>query len=448
MNFRNAFFVLLLVFCAPAWAAGKAQYLRDAEIEGYLKEFAAPVFSALGLNPDSVRFVLVNDRLVNAFVASGSNMFFTTGLLREARNPAELIGVIAHEGGHIAGGHLVRFNDEIQAASVSSILATVFGVVAAVGSGEAGAGAAAVSLGQQVAQRSLLKYSRTQESAADQAALTALAKAEITPEGLMTFLQRLQDQELLPEDQQIEFVRTHPLTRDRVDAVAAVVRDASAAKPLPQEMDKNFRRMQAKLAGYLDPRGTLQRSGAAPKGFEARYAVAIARHQTGDTAGALSLTDALLKDEPNNPFLHELKGQVLFETGQPRLAVESYQQAVRLLPSSALLRVGLAQALLDKGDDMVLGEAVSQLEAAAGIERRSPFTWRLLATAYGRQKNMGLAAYALAEEAMSNDDKKQAESQAKRAQELLPKGSPGWLKAGDVLAGLADLPEKKQQTNP
>lgn len=439
MTLRNAFLIALALFLPLAAWAGKPpqhEYIRDAEIEANLKEFATPAFQQMGINPDSVTFVIVNDPTVNAFVAGGQNMFVTTALLRETRNVGELIGVMAHESGHIAGGHLVRTADEIRSASITALVSTLFGVAAAAGAGDAGAGGAAISLGQQVAERTFLAYSRTQESSADQAALVALDKAQISAEGMLAFLQRLEDQELLPDDQQIQYVRTHPMTRDRVDAVAAHVRDAPPVRPIPAEFKAKFARMEAKLAGYLDPRGTLVKVGANPTGFEARYAASIARHQTGDTAGAVKLADSLIKDEPKNPYLYELRGQILYETGQARLAVASYQEAVRLYPQSALLRVGLGQALIDTGDELMLGEAISQLEAAANIERREPRTWHLLATAYGRQKNLGMAAYALAEEASVRGDKKESRAQAKRAQDLLAKGSPGWIKASDLLVNV------------
>lgn len=436
MRFRQFIILtLLLVLLGPvALAAPKMDIIRDAEIETMLKTFARPIFEAAGLSPEAVHFVLVQDNQINAFVAGGSNMFIYTGLLRAARTPDELIGVIAHETGHIAGGHLVRTREEMRNASATAILATLAGVAAAVASGDGGAGAAAVSIGNEVAQRGFLSYSRTQESAADQAGLSFLDRNAISAVGMRDFLQRLEDQELLPSDQQSEYIRTHPLTRERVEAVSAHIdNDKTPLRPLPASYERDFQRMLKKLDGFLDPRGVLQKTTSNDSDFATRYARAIAFHQTGDTRGAIGLIDQLLREEPDNPYLHELKGQVQYESGHAAEAVPSYRKAVALSGGNALLRVGLAQALMDSGSDANLATATTELEAAINEERGSPQLWRLLATAYGRQNQLGIAAYALSEEALARGNKPLATQQAKRAQELLARGSPGWIKAGDVL---------------
>ncbi len=425
--------LFLLLAGVPAWAAPRLDLVRDAETEAFLRDLARPVFDQAGLTPESVHFVLVQDRDINAFVAGGMNIFLYTGLLQAAKTPDELVGVIAHETGHIAGGHLVRTDEAMRNASATAILSTLAGLAAAVGSRDGAAGAAAVSIGQQVAQRTFLQYSRAQESAADQAALRFLQGAHFSAQGMYDFLARLQDQELLPTDQQVEFVRTHPLTRDRVEAVESAL-TRMPAQPVPAaSFTERFARIRAKLDGFLDPRGTLQRQGAQAVTFTDRYARAMALHQTGDTQGALSLVAGLLQEEPDNPYLHELQGQILYESGRVVEAVAPYRQAVTLSGNNDLLRVGLAQALLNTDRPADLTEAVTQLEAALNGERQSPLLWRLLATAYGRQNNLGMAAYALSEEALNRGDKPVALQQAKRAQELLPHGSPGWIKGGDVL---------------
>jgi len=433
----------LFLLALPTRASSGLNIIRDAETEAMLRSFGEPIFEAAGLPAGSVNFVLVQNNQINAFVAGGSNMFIFTGLLRAARTPDELIGVIAHETGHIAGGHLVRTREEMRNASATAILATIAGVAAAAASGDGGAGIAALSLGNSVAERTFLKYSRTQESAADQAALDYLDRNHMSATGMRNFLQRLQDQELLPTDQQSAFVRTHPLTRERVEAVTRHIEQShAAANPLPASHTETFNRVIRKLEGYLDPRGTLQRTSATATDFPTRYARALAFHMTGDTRGALDLTEKLLREEPNNPYLHELKGQVLFESGRAREAIPAYRKAVSLSNGNALLRLGLAQALLDGGAAGDLSSAVNELESIINIERGSPHMWRLLATAYGKQNQLGMAAYALAEEALARGNKPVAAQQAKRAQEMLTRGSPGWIRAGDVL-GAAETKEEE-----
>ena len=428
--------IFLAFICAGSSVRAEGMnIIRDAEIEAMLDTYIAPIQEAAGMAPHSIRFVLVQNSAINAFVAGGSNMFIYTGLLRAAKTPDELIGVMAHEAGHIAGGHLVRSGEEMRNASATAILTTIAGVAAAVASRDGNAGAAAVSLGQQVAQRSYLQYSRTQESSADQAALRFLDQSHMSAAGMRDFLQRLQDQELLPTDQQVEFVRTHPLTRERVESVTAHVDAVTGSKPLPASYTQSFDRMRAKLEGFIDPRNALLHHKADATDFPSRYARAIACHQTGDTRAALALTEGLLKEEPRNPYLYELKGQILYESGQVANAIEPYQKAVELSDGNSLLRIGYAQALLNTNQ---LAKATTELESASARERDSPQLWRLLATAYGRQNQLGLAAYAQAEEAIARGDKKTARQYAKRAQEILPAGSPGWLKAGDVLTNTAE----------
>jgi predicted Zn-dependent protease len=427
--------LFLILFLAPAHAQQRSlNIIRDAETENWLRELAAPVFEQAGIPKDRINLVLVQSPEINAFVAGGMNIFIYTGLLKVSKSPDEVLGVLAHETGHISGGHLVRTQEEMRNASATAILATIAGIAAAAASKDGGAGAAAISLGQEVAARNFLSYSRTQESAADQAALRYLDGAGLSADGMYNFLRRLQDQELLPTDQQSEFVRTHPLTRERVESVRAHIDANPGRAPLPQRATEQYQRIMAKLNGYLDPRGTLQRIGPEATSFTDRYARAVALHLTGDMTGALAQMDVLLQLEPNNPYLHEFRGQVLYESGKSADAVAPYRKAVSLSNGNALLRLGLAQALLDTGADKELQEAVDQLEAALTAERKSPLLWRLLATAYGRQNQLGMAAYALSEEAAARGDKAIALQQAKRAQELLPQGSPGWLRAGDVLA--------------
>lgn len=428
---------MVMGMLAPAGAqqrrAPKLQFIRDAEIEHIIRRYAEPIFEAAGVDGAAVEIALVKDPALNAFVAGGMNLFVHTGLLMQTEEPDELIGVLAHEIGHIAGGHLIRSREAVEGASAEAILGMLLGVAAGIASGNAGAGTAVVLGSQQMAQRSLLAYSRTQEASADQAALGFLDQAGISAKGLETFLDKLADQELLPEDRQTEYVRTHPMTRNRVDSVHQHVeksrlRDAAAAP----ELKDMHQRMLAKLRGFIQPAVALQRHKADDPSIPARYARAIAFYQQGKIAESLSLIDALIVAEPKNPFFHELKGQVLLENGRVPESIAPYRKSVEYLPNSALLRSALAHALIESQDPKALDEAIRHLEEALRMERRSPFSWRLMATAYGRKGNQGMTAYALAEEALTRGDLATARGQADKAQTLMPRGSPGWLRAEDI----------------
>lgn len=439
------FLALFLVYIpvTKANAAGDLSIIRDAETEEFLQKLSKPIFEQAGLSPSSVRFVLVQDNDINAFVAGGLNIFIYTGLLKAAKNPDELVGVIAHETGHIAGGHLLRSDEAMRNASITALLGTVAGLAAAVGSRDGATGVAAVSIGQQMAQRNLLQYSRAQESAADQAALRFLHGAGISASGLHDFLERLEDQELLPENQQVEFVMTHPLTRDRVEAVESSIAGMKDGASHDEQFTTAFDRIKAKLDGYIDPRNTLAHIKPDDKTFTDHYARAIALHQTGDIKGALQEIDALLQMEKNNPYVYELKGQILYESGRVAESIEPYQKSVQLSGGNALLRIGYAQALLNSGGKSNLQPAINELEDAHTKEGRSPLLWRLLATAYGQQGDIGMATYSLAEESLLKNDRSMAVQQAKRARELLPENSSGWIRAGDVLANAQKEPNSE-----
>ena len=419
----------------PANAQGRRlSLIRDAEIEHIIRSYAEPIFLAAGIRPDAVGIHLVNDPRLNAFVAGGQNMFFNTGLLIQARGPEEVVGVIAHETGHLAGGHLARGQEQIEAARRTALVSALIGVVAAVAAGDAGAGAAVIAGGSTLAERGYLSYTRSMENAADHAGIRYLASAGYSAEGLLNFLEYLGDQELVGQSRQSEYARTHPLTRDRIDFLRTHVATAEATgRPLPDAAVEAFGRMQAKLIGFLQPQAALQRYAADDDSVAARYARSIASYRRGDLASALAGVDRLLAEEPDNPFFHELKGQMLLEDGRPAESRPSYQRAVTLYPGEPTLLVALAQTKLASQDPADLESAIADLKQALDARGGStPLAWRLLATAYGRNGDLGMAAVALAEEALVQGDKAAARQQAQRALQTLPEGSAGWLRAQDV----------------
>ena len=422
-------------FAPGAAAQGRSlSLIRDAEIESMIRRMSAPVFGVAGINADDVTIALIDDPRVNAFVAGGMNLFIHTGLLVKTEDPLEVIGVIAHETGHIAGGHLVRTREAVENASLQAILATVLGMAAALGSGDGGAGAAVMMGGSEMARRGFMQFSRGQESSADQAALSYLEGAQISPRGMLTFLQKLESEELLPVNRQTEYVRTHPLTRDRVNAVRQrVERSRYRDAKLPAEYYEMHKRMKAKLLGFLQPHVALRVYSEQDQDFAARYARAIATYKRGALDEALRMVEALIQVEPRNPFLHELKGQMLFESGRIAEAIQPYRTAVQLQPDSGLLRIALGHALIETNNMAALDEAVQHLTAAVRQERRTPMLHRLLALAYGKRGDDGLARVHLAEEAMLQQRKDIARMQATAAQRNLPVGSPGWMRAQDIM---------------
>jgi predicted Zn-dependent protease len=434
----RAFVLVSLVALAltrPAAAQEAPGLIRDAEIESLIRDYATPLWKAAGLDADFVQIYLVNSDQINAFVADGQRLFINTGLLLKADRPNMVIGVIAHETGHIAGGHLARFGGAYEDATAQSIIAYVLGAAGAVLTRNGAVAAAGGAIGQSVGLRSLLHYSVGQEARADQAGMGFLDQTQQSGQGLLDFFRTLDREELLAPAQQDPYLRTHPMTSDRIDWVAEHVRTAASsnAKDPPALIDRH-QRMLAKLRGFLlSPGQVLQMYPETDKSSYARYARAAAYHRVPMEDRALSEIDSLLKDSPNDPYYNELHGQILFESGKVADAVAPYQKAVKMLPDSALMRVELAQTELENtNDDKMLKDALDNLRKAVKLDRDSADAWHQLGIAEGRAGNLGPAALALAEEGILTGDLRTASRQATQATQLLPRGTPGWIRAEDI----------------
>lgn len=425
-----------LTAALPATAQNRGPGLvRDAEVEGIIRAYATPLFQAAGIDAASVRIYLVNDDSLNAFVAGGMNLFINTGLLMRAESANQIIGVIAHETGHIAGGHLARTQEALKNASTEAILAFVLGMAVVV-AGQGEAGTAIIGGGTAVAQADLLKYSRTQESAADHAGVSYLDATGQSSRGMLEFFEILEGQELLLSGRQDPYLRTHPLTSERVDFVRQHVGSSPFSQAdEPPEFRDGFARMRAKLIGFLRPLNRVLQDYPEDDGsLASRYARAIAHYRAGDLGRSMQLLDQLIAENPDDPFFQELKGQILMEHGRGREAIPYYEAAVRLTPHEPLLRLALAQTQLDTEDPALNKDALRNLEEVTRIEQRNGSAWRLLSIAYGRDGQIPMAALSLAEAALARGDKGQARSQADRALKQLPEGSPAWLRAQDILA--------------
>lgn len=434
-------FVLFLVsaILAPAVAEAKGiRFIRDAEIENTVRIYATPLFQAAGLNPQAVDVYLIDDPSLNAFVTGGQNMFLHTGLLLRAETPLQVMGVIAHETGHIVGGHNISRQDEVRNATAKLIASYVLGVAAALATGQGGAGAAVISGGQNVAVASLLAYTRGQEAAADQAAIRLLESTGNSPRGLMEFFEILGDQEALISSRQDPYMRTHPLTQDRASTLRAAVEASPIAdKPSPQQLVELHDRMRAKLLGFLSPKKAFRVYSENDTSVPARYARAIAYHQEAKLEDSLAEIDSLIEDQPDDPYFRELKGQILFESGRLAEALPEYEAAASMLPDSALIRRSLAHVQIELNDQTLLEPALGHLRFVTQREQRNVSGWRLMATVQGRLGDKGMSTLSQAEAALAMNRPRDAKGFAKRAMELLPEYSPAWLRAQDI-DGLAD----------
>lgn len=427
---------LLLPAQVQAQASEKRVIIRDTEIENAIATWSADVLQAGGMPGNQVRFVLIQSPDVNAFVAGGANIFIYTGLIAKTDTPQELIGVIAHELGHIVGGHLSRTGEVASNASFEAMIAVLVGVGAAIATGDGGAAAAGAAIGQGAAMNSFLSFSRVQESSADQAGFRFLDRAGIDPTGLLTFLEKLGSQELLPVSQQSAFMRTHPLSRDRIDALQAKVETSrNKGKPVPAAWTEDHARVKAKLAGYITPQQVTYLYPQSNQSIAAKYARAVAAYRSNKVDVALSGVNGLIAAEPQNPYFHELKSQMLYEFGRAGEAVTAYDKALKLAPKSGLIRTALAQAMLESpgSSKTTLQTAIQHLKRAQQDEPRSTQVKRLLATAYGRMGLEPQARVYLAEEAMLQGRKAQAVAMAKAALEKLPPDAAERQRARDVI---------------
>jgi len=412
-----------------------AGLIRDAEIERTLKGMAGPIFQAAGYPPNGIDLYIINDRSLNAFVANGNNMFLHTGLLQTLETPEELLAVIAHETGHIAGGHQARRQINIRNARGPALLGVLVGIAAGVAGG-GGAGTAVLAGSQSVIQRTLLRYNRGEESAADQAALDYLARARVDPIGLLKLLGRFRGQEVFNLGNVDPFVQTHPLSAERMQLVERRVAEAAEREfPADPERDYWHGRMRAKLIGFLDnPERVLDRLEGEAETEEVLYTKAVALYRLPAMSEAIAATDRLIALRPNDPFYIELKGQILFETGNADQAVPLYRQAVRLAPGEPLLEAGLGRALLSLNRPEADAEALEVLQNARRRDLGDAAALRALATAYSRAGDQGMAALATAERYALTGRIKDALLHARRAAAALPEGSPGWLRAQDILS--------------
>lgn len=369
--------------------------IRDAEIEDTLAAYAAPIFKAAGLPQEAVSIHIVQDPSLNAFVTGGMQLFVHTGLIQYSDDPTVLMGVFAHEIGHITGGHVMRRKEAMEQNTVGAAIGYVLGA-ASIAAGAPQAGAAILSGSSHVATRNVLKHSRVHEQSADQAGLNYLQQAGISARGLLALLKTLNQREILYAAEIDPYAITHPLSQERMQHIEQTV----ATENLPALSDTVITRhkmLVAKLDGFLgEPRKTLEKYPAEgePSGH---YARAVAYHRMGNLAEALREIAALEATVSNDAYLHELKGQILFEHGKIQESIAAYESAVALKPDAPLLRLGLAQAQIASDDASLLNQAAQRLEKVVLTDSRNITAWHLLATAYGKSGKLAESYLALAE---------------------------------------------------
>ncbi len=414
-------------------ARGGIELLRDAETETLLRNFADPLFGAAGIDPGLVRILLVRDDAINSFVTTGNRMVLFSGMVRASTDASEVIGVIAHETGHIFEGHMVLLPEAMRRAYIEAIAGMLASAAAGIASGNGGAAVAGALGSQHLATRNLLAFTRDMEAQADAAAMRFLDTLHWSAKGFLDLLETLKGEESLVTTDQDPYVQTHPLTRDRIEYVAHHVADSPWSRaPLPAGFATRYALMRAKLDAFLAPSSTtLARVKATDTSAPARYARAIALYRLSHTAEALAILKGLEAQDPGNPWFHELEGQVLFDGGHPREAIGPYQEALRLAPGATLIRGELARAMIETGDTSLLRPAINQLRIALAGEPDQAEFWQAMAEAQGKLGAIGQAQLASAEAALVMGDIPRAKGFAIEARKHLSPG-PDRLRAQDI----------------
>lgn len=426
---------------APADAQSRQpNIIRDAEIESLLRDYMRPIYKAAGLTQQNIQVVLIGDDSFNAFVADGKRIFVNTGTLKKSETPNEVIGVLAHETGHIAGGHLARMRQQLESAQTAAIVAMLLaagGVAAGASTGTnmGGAAVGAMMAPQEAIRRTLLAYQRSEEQAADRSAITYLNATKQSAAGMLKTFERFQNDQIFISQRVDPYVLSHPMATERIAALSDLAHKSPYfnAKDSP-ELQARHDMMRAKLVGFTQQPDSVNRVyGPSNTSLPARYARAISAYRFGSMPDAIRQIDALIAQQPNNPYFYEIKGQALLEAGKGREAVVPLRRAVQLSNGNPLIRILLGQALVATSDKATMDEAIRELNFSLQREPTSPAGWRYLAMAYGQKGDIPNADLASAQSAFMSGDFKMARELAGRARMRFPLGTPGWLKADDIV---------------
>ncbi|HEY3800618.1 MAG TPA: M48 family metalloprotease [Caulobacteraceae bacterium] len=408
--------------------------LRDTEIEGILHQEMDPIFAAANIDPARVELYIVGDREMNAETGAGYHMIVTTGLIMQATTPNQLQGVLAHETGHMERGDVAHSGEMMHSAIAPMVAALGLGLLAAL-AGAPDAAAGLMYSSQYFAELNVLTYSREQESRADEAAITYLERAGYSAQGLVDFFNTFRFEEVFDDEKKYPYFRDHPLSDDRIEALSVRARQQAhyGVQDTP-EMIAQFQIMKDKIKAFTNrPYQTFIDFPETDTSFAARYARAIAYYRELETDKAMTAIDALIAEKPDDPYLYELKGQALLESGRATEGEAPLRQAVALKPDAPLIRLLLAEDLISEDDHRKLDDAIVNLNRSLVVEPDSPLAWQYLSEAYDAKGDEGMARLAAAEQNFNLGQMKDARAFAMRAREYLKKGTPEWNRATDIV---------------
>jgi len=438
---------LLILPLVPHPAQARS-FIRDAEVEHTLRTMTAPILEAAELNPDDVRLFIVNDDSINAYVAGGLNIFIHTGLILNSQNPHMLMGVVAHETGHIAGAHLALLSGASEQASVGALLSMVLGAAAAIG-GSGDAAAAIMTGGQSAAMRNLLSHYRGNEQQADQAGIRFMRAAGLSPKGMLDMFEVLRRNEQQHGGNQDPYLRTHPLTKERIAVLRSAVMGAETTGELPESTQVAYARTIAKLYAFLEPpEKTFARYPKDATDEPSLLAHAVAYFRTPDLPKALASVDRLIAKNPKDAFAYDLKGQILFEHGKIQDAITAYTKAEELEPKNALILSDLGRSHLALNSPQAYEKAAQLLQEATAIDPTHSASFHHLGEAYGKKGEMGKSYLAFAQESLLINNPKDALQYAKLAKDQLKSDSMQTLTADDIIADAQRLLKEQKKATP
>jgi len=440
INYISIILLCLTFLIVEDANAVRKSFIRDAETEIYLRDLAEPIFKAANLSPESIKLYIVNDKSLNAFVAGGQNLFVNTGLITESDDPLLLLGVIAHETGHIAGGHLIRKISDAEDFVFKTALGYILGIGSVLAGAPPEAATAIVAGGQKLGESGFLKYSRQHEEEADQAALEYMQKLKISPIGLLKLLEKLHNDQVLKFGTDINKYRlTHPLSKERISHIKSSISqngDIGASDKKLKSLVFRHKLITAKLRGFLGNEEKLLKKTEGENNVFDRYTRAVALYRLPDTDKAIEEIDKLIKDMPNFPYFHELKGQVLFEVGRIQESIPSYKKALSLQKDQPLLMLELAVSLISTEEENNIKKAIELLNVVVSKEERNIFAWYQLGIAYGRNGELGKSYIALAERELLLGKKKETKEFLSKAKKYIKEDTPSYLRIQDIEASM------------
>ena len=435
-------FLFLLLYFLPSKTI-KAQNLnliQDAEIELYIRDWIEPILKVAGLNPNAVNVYIVNDKTINAFVAGGQNIFINTGLILKAKEVDGLIGVLAHEIGHIAGGHLNRTINSMKKAQKTVTIATIITAGLMAASKAAGldtpAGLAKLAtLGPTIAERNFYKNTRQNEKFADAAAIKYMTAVNRSCIPLAKLLKNLGKQELLHENRQDPYLRTHPISQERIYEIMEASENIEISKIDNSSIDDiKYKRIVAKIIAFTNnPGKTLLLYPKTSSEIDAKYARAIAYLRLPDLDKGIKEINNLINLNKNDPFFPEVLGQMLFENGQIFKSIEQLQISSNLLPNNPIILLSLARSQVEYGKEKENNEAISNLKIILKAIPRNIAAWKLLSIAEARNNNIGEAQLASAEAYFLLGEYSLSIQFAEKARISFKKSSPSDIRALDII---------------